>query len=511
MLNIDEELKAVDEIETKLTRLNACKVRVGNEGMSRELGYELQDLCGGPITGIDPRKLTANPSFTGSAVANEAIDIKRAALMMMGSMAVLALLIKLLQWIFGSSGGGGRGGGGGSGSSHLNKIEDEVKELVREAEKRREKLIEDPDAEAKHIYFGRSLAEKFIEDILIQRKGLSLEQRQVLMSRVSAWFQLYKIMGVEQEQNNPAFVLMVHLAKNPDKCIDFRMAAFAKEFIVSSKESMSKIETITSEYNANKKYKGFVLLKQYISQDLLDEAFEVMELIRNSVDNMTEITDIYDVMVKYPNDRNAPEELEAYKAAFIKELFGDRSPYKRRGQDKDVHIITVDTSRNASAFHETTTHIPDGPAVKSTYVDVWDIQMADMADATLRLDTPPDARSGVDTYAIKLVKYGHMYNWFFANSDVLLGILENSNIRQLSSFKDKLNALAKKTEKEAKELQERIIKYQKAGAHLDYLTNRNMLDTIGLFLNGTLTATKALAKYCKHIEQAQKAVAMFKN
>ena len=506
MLDIDDELREVQNIETQLKRLDGCKKRIGNEGMSREIGIELQDLCGGPIDGIDVRRLTANPSSTGSIVANEAIDIKRIALMMVGSVAVLTLLIKLLQWLFGSSGGGG---GGGGGSAPLREMEDEVKKLVEEAKDRKDQLENNPDSTHTRR-FGNSLADHFIEEILLKRGNLSVEDRGLLMSRVKAWFQAFKIMDPDLSINHPAFIIIAYLAAYPNRCLDFRMLAFADESMVCCKEAATKIDAITTAYRTGKKLHGVPILKRYISQELLDEANDIMELIRDSVDIMAEVTDIYESTVKYPNSKKLDDELAYYKNLVVDRLFGEKSTFARRTHDSDYHIITVDPSSNVTNYNNATTNIPTGPTLKSVFVDTWTIQMSELAKAKLQMVVDTNARAAVDSFGTNLAIFGNMYQWFFTDENIITSILENANMRQLKSFKDKLHSLSKKTEKEAKDLQERIKRLQSKGAHIDFMTNRNLVDTIDIFLKSTIAATKSLATYCKHIEIADDAIKAFK-
>lgn len=507
MLDIDDELREVQNIETQLKRLDGCKKRIGNEGMSREIGIELQDLCGGPIDGIDVRRLTANPSSTGSIVANEAIDIKRIALMMVGSVAVLTLLIKLLQWLFGSSGGGG--GGGGGGSAPLREMEDEVKKLVEEAKDRKDQLENNPDSTHTRR-FGNSLADHFIEEILLKRGNLSVEDRGLLMSRVKAWFQAFKIMDPDLSINHPAFIIIAYLAAYPNRCLDFRMLAFANESMVCCKEAATKIDAITTAYRTGKKLHGVPILKRYISQELLDEANDIMELIRDSVDIMAEVTDIYESTVKYPNNKKLDDELAYYKNLVVDRLFGEKSAFARRTQDSDYHIITIDPSSSVTNYNNATTNIPTGPTLKSVFVDTWTIQMSELAKAKLQMVVDTNARAAVDSFGTNLAVFGNMYQWFFTDENIITSILENANMRQLKSFKDKLHSLSKKTEKEAKDLQERIKRLQSKGAHIDFMTNRNLVDTIDIFLKSTIAATKSLATYCKHIEIADDAIKAFK-
>lgn len=61
--------------------LESLKHEIRNKGMSREMYARVEDLLPGALSkaGIDPRKLTTNPSNTSSKVAVEAIDVAAAA------------------------------------------------------------------------------------------------------------------------------------------------------------------------------------------------------------------------------------------------------------------------------------------------------------------------------------------------------------------------------------------------------------------------------------------------
>lgn len=61
--------------------LESLKHEIANKGMSRDMFHRVEDLMPGALTsaGIDPRKLTANPSNTSRQVAVEAIDVASAA------------------------------------------------------------------------------------------------------------------------------------------------------------------------------------------------------------------------------------------------------------------------------------------------------------------------------------------------------------------------------------------------------------------------------------------------
>lgn len=534
-LDIDNELREVEEYERKLAALNELRQKVGTEGISREIGLGLEDLCGGPIPGIDIRKLTANPS-RASQVAVEAIDIKRFGLMVFGSVALLTLLIKMFNWLFTSSKGHPGGGGGGGGGSAL---ERELDKKLAEAQERIDEIREDPDLAVQENMLSSGQfkrAPETVEVIMklaVKSKKFTSAQLPIVYARAYEWCEYFNMTNAVREcdNRNPAYLALLHLILNYDSRIDMRLIAFMDDVPALDKETARQYRARKpgpmQTYKADLHYSE-TKLSRYISTPRMDDANALGEMIKDTVINIDKMLDLYDDMMD--GKLNTDEKREMYDRSLKRmkeELFGENSKYRHAANrsTKDSLVViqptytpmhNVQLSVDKLELMGVPIHsvrveqLPYQAAMPSVWADVWKEYFETLQHASLTLTPPRRVNSENENFPNQLRQFATVYKFMFDNMDRITTAISNSESREVDNFYRSINKLAKGLESDAERIRKRVKNLQRKGDDIIYeidpkVEDGNMLIPMEKFLNSAVHTGKSLVTFCKHVEIARDA------
>lgn len=535
-LDIDNELREVEKFQQQLAQLEAMRQKIGTEGISREIGLGLEDLCGGPIPGLDIRKLTTNPS-RASQVAVEAIDLKKIGLMVFGSLAMLTLLIKMFNWLFASTKGNPGGGGGGSPAA----MERELEKKVEEVQDRIRELEENPD----DVILERWLAEdKFrnspqtvqaLMRLAMRSKAYTPDQISVMYTRAYEWCMVWNMVNVEDEvgKMNPAYLAMLHLVTNPGSKLDMRLIAFmddvpaldkdiARSYRARNPSQAHQLHMADRPFNETK-------LSRYISSPRMDDANNLADMIYGTVNGIERLLDLYEDMMT--GKLNTEEKRAMYTKGVERmkqELFGESSKYnhvsKTRTRDSLIvleqpHGTDEQTMKDivmryeAMGFPVTSAHqepLPYMAAVPSIWFDTWRMYIEALDHATLTMTPPKPINSRNENFQNQMKAFMTVYRFMMKNMDQINTAIADSRSREVDGFYKSINKISKNLERDAEKIKNRVKGMQKMGDDIRYHLNSatpdgNMLKPMEAFLNSAIYAAKSLVTFCKHVEIARKA------
>lgn len=535
-LDIDNELRVVEEFQRKLAELDALRARIGTEGISREIGLGLEDLCGGPIPGIDVRKLTANPS-RASQVAVEAIDIKRVGMMFFGSIALLTLMIKMFSWLFSSSKGNPGGGGGGGGGA----MSKELDKMVEEVEKEIERYREDPDDILRERWLQQDKYRNAPETVavimrlVLKNKSIGMEQASIIYARAYEWCKFFGMTNAvtECDNRNPAYLALLHLTLNQGTSLDMRICAFMDNVPAVS-------EQIAKSYEARHDIPGLRFARQgrhhrettmtrYIDSRRMDEANNIAMMVDGTIEGIQSLLDLYEDMM---NGRlRTDDQMGKYTKAVARmkeELFGERSKYRHvhKGNNSNPDSLLIMRPAElgekdvldaqlrydlAGKPYDSITHDPSPYMMMtpSIWADSWKMYMEVLEDANISMTVPVRYTSEVELFPVKIQRFQTLYEFLFSNMNRIEDAVLDSKSREVDGFYKSINRISKKMEKESENLRERVKRMQKAGDEINYTLphtpDGNMLRAMEKFLNTSVHASKMLIAYCKHVEIARKA------
>lgn len=541
-LDIDKELAEVKEYEVKLAKLNELRRKVGTEGISREIGLGLEDLCGGPIQGIDIRKLTTNPS-RASQVAVEAIDLKRIGLMIFGSMALLSLLIKIFNWLFANSKGSPGGGGGGGKSNDTRKLEEALEKKIEEAEAYMAKLKADPDAEVLRrrltdgSYTNAPQAVEVIIKTAISTGKYNVDQIDRMLMRVLLWCKMFKFVGVEECKDHPGFIAMMHLASNYGSSIDMSLIGFMDDIPCLTQDVMvnytgrlgpqKRLAQLKQHYTATR-------MARYINPKSMDDANMLAEMIKETVDGIENMLDIYEDKMEGRLTGDAGE--EKYQAAILrmrKELFSKESKYYRVGRAHsnvnglvDLHNFNADwrqTEIDARQLEMAGVPVEDihvepmpyTPISPTIHASIWREIFAILDHSKVTLTVPLPINAHKEKFPFMLDNFQLLYKVAFDSMDRVNNAISAANSREMASFHKDIGKISKELERDASKLRDRVKMMRGRAGEIIYhmppgTKEGDLLIPMEKFLAGAADTGKFLVQFCKDVERARAAADTWK-
>lgn len=548
--DIDDELNEIETLQRNLAELDRIRGIVATEGMSRSIGLGLESLFGGSIPNIDIRKLTVNPSMTNQRLALEAIDWKRMALMVVGFSAVLGLLIKLFQWIFGSSGrgGGGGGGGGSSATQAARKYAEELRKTVADnAERLREEVIEpvrtNPDRvfKAKYIEKQGPTHNSMVTAILamlVDNDNVNEAQFMLLVMRIEYWFKLFEDGGYYDvndaiEDHWPPFYAAVWMVRNPDKVIDPAAIAFYDQVPPISEEQAYKYSDslrrgINKDLDLRRELRDG--MTRMVDAQKLEDIILLMEVVEQTIKESDEMMHILRLNIKAGTDPYEDREFVNIVKRVMRQLVGDDSRFARFVEDPNrdrehlLEVLTCDVRDRTAPGGIVTKEIAskrwgDYPYLleRATGFDLaWELMFNFIGNDTInmRIDKKNINETDINKQYFGVVKkHAMLLRHMFMSRDRFLDARQHATSKTLVLYNDDLEKKAKRIERiaedaltEAKRLEQ---EQQRIRAPENLRVNSDGLKILQAFLDSIVFATKRVALYTTNVRRAKRGAAIF--
>ncbi|MGL5648923.1 MAG: hypothetical protein ACRDDY_13830 [Clostridium sp.] len=548
-LDIDNELKAVEDNQRLIQELERYKTRIGNEGICRESGLGLESLLGGSIRGMDSRKLTVNPSNTGRELALEAINFKQLLSVILGFGLVFTLLIKIFSWLFGSSSGGG-GGGGGSNASR------KAREFQKEAESRLSKEMEtaqnwideiqrNPQPELKRMaeeYGAYDSAPHTVETLMklvTQDDRYNLEQASIVYARLMTWFgRLFPHCtdaDVARQNNDPAFILPLYMIIHPDAVFDFSFCGFMDKVPCISHDQAHGYTKVTDSsrygqrYDSSTQSPARIQMDKYFRRKDLEQAGAMMEGVEIIVDDSTKMLQaITKNLDKSFDDLMEDKEFTNMMGRMLRTMFGDENnitwlktrPEEERNRvmtmvrnspaPESPHLFMVNLGLKEPKYKAVQAHRPNQLGHTPSDVLLWNKTFEACRESRFNNTLPKSINRGPDLFPAKIHRIADLIRHCLKieNREKVIEACMEGQSRELARFNNKIEVTAKRLERKAivarKIANELTEKEKRLMIGPGHGITGNFMESIRMFLETAVESSRDMVQYCRNIEAAQK-------
>lgn len=547
-LDIDAELKAVEDNQLLLKALDRYEKQIRNDGLCRESGLGLESLLGGSIPGVDSRKLTVIPSNTNKQLALEAINYKQIISAILGFSLVFTLLIKIFGWLFGESSSGGGGGGYGSGVKEAKKFEEEANAKLDAALAAAEAFVEEgtnhPDRLRKRmiqntgIYGTVPHTVEVIMDMVTRDDRWNSAQTAIIMARAVTWFKMFpECMDGDRarEEKSLPFYFFIYMLLNPTKNIDFSFCAFMDKVpcmtVKQANEYARLYESGRSHTRQVIPTAKSVLMDKYFRRGDLEEAVEMVGAVEGIVEDSSKLLKIIADNAGQPvEELYDNREFSNIMGRMIKQMYGKESALRHftgstaKDQNRIVDMVSAAPDvaspiMTAATLGMAEPDIAYNPPRQPTMFGrtprsmiLWNTTFNLIHRNSFNFNLPDKINKEPDMWATKLEQIAPLIQYCLRDAprQQLENAIEAGNSRDLRKFNQDCGRVAERVKRraeEAKKVADHLVKVeQRTMIDPDKMVKGDFMRAIRMFLESTVISSKDLVTYCRNIDIAQNSV-----